>query len=152
MSDTYCMVAFWWKNQLIQNISSFFQTVAMVTKITNLEQKSHDSMVKTIVLAHFQATVYSYIFDTQKQSLCTINIWCIKQTLKLKLMLFQILNKKSAHAKHYRFLSNRCHGNQDNIFWAKITWLYGRKLPFQHIFKPKFTHIYSLPKGIVYTL
>ena len=75
MSDTYCMVRFDKKNQLMQNISSFFQTVAMVTKITNLEQqKSHDSMVKTIVLAHFQATVYSYIFDTQKQSLCTINI------------------------------------------------------------------------------
>ena len=61
-------------NQLIQNISSFFQIVAMVTKLTNLEQKSHDSMVKTIVLAHFLATVYSYLFDTQKQSLCTINI------------------------------------------------------------------------------
>ena len=51
----------------MQNMSSFFQTVAMVTKITNLEQKSHDSMVKTIGLAHFQATVYSYIFDTKSR-------------------------------------------------------------------------------------
>ena len=46
-----CLILIVWlrfdeTNQLMQNISSFFQTVAMVTKITNLEQKSHDSMVK----------------------------------------------------------------------------------------------------------
>ena len=39
-------------------------------------------------------------------------------------------DEKVTQAKYYRFLSNRCHGNQGNKFWKKISILLVEKSAF----------------------
>ena len=65
----------------MENISSFFQTVAMVTNITYFS-KIYTILWNKLFFNTFQAKVYSYIFHTQTYSLYTINILCISQIFK----------------------------------------------------------------------